>query len=151
MIADVNVRMTLGKCCPQCVQPFKQCRALSGVCRRETGCQKGDAYRRVWHKEVVVYCLIVAGTQQGLHLLCQHVAHTYRIDLNHLWEHLAYLACQVVAVLLHLLGHVICGKQRVEPLVCLRVDIRRQVFHHIVYSIRHEVFAQLIEHVFYEC
>ena len=106
MITDTYIGIGRGKLRDECVQPLKECRTLSCIGRRETGCQEGDAHRGIGHEEVVVYRLIAAGTQQWCHLLSQHIAHAQRVHLYQFRKHLSHFAQQVVVVFLHLLGEV---------------------------------------------
>ena len=94
--------------------------------------------------------LIVASAQQWFQLLCQNGAHAYRVHLNQFREHFTYLACQVLTILVHLLHHVFLTHQCVETLVSLRINVGRQMLHHVVNAFGHQVFAQLIEDILHQ-
>ena len=85
--------------------------------------------------------------QQGHQLLCQHLAHANRVELNEFREHLSELTCQVLMVLLHLLDHVFLGQQTVEPCIHRGVDIGREVVFQIGHTITHQVIGQSVEDI----
>ena len=88
-----------------------------------------------------------ASTCQRFQLVGQHTAHSHRIHLYQLWEHLAELARQVLPVLLHLSDEVLASQQRVETSIGSRVDIGRQVLRQVVDTVGQQVFVQLVKYV----
>ena len=87
------------------------------------------------------------GTCQRLQLVSQHVAHSQRVHLDQLWEHLAELARQVLSVLLHLAGEMFPCQQRVEPCIDSGVDIGGQVLCQVVNAIGQQVFVQSVKDI----
>ena len=84
---------------------------------------------------------------EWLQLLCQHIAHAHRVNLYQLGQHLAHLTLHVSIVLLHLTGEMLYGQQGIETGIGRCIDIGRQMGHHIVGTIQHQVFWQLVEHI----
>ena len=96
---------------------------------------------------MVVNGLIAACTEQGLQLLGQHGAHAYGVELDQVREHLAKLALQVLAVLLHLHLHVLSSEQGIKGCIGSGLDIGWEMLRQVVDTLGHQVFIQLVENV----
>ena len=76
-----------------------------------------------------------------------NVTHAYRVELNEFGKHAAELTLQVVVVLLHLLQEVFSSQQSIEMRIRCCVDIGWEMGHHVVDSLRHQLFVNLVEQV----
>ena len=147
VIAYAHIRVALGKLLNLLVHHSEHGRALSRVGRRIAWGDESDADSRVGNKEMVVNRLVCASVHQRSHLLSQHIAHTHRVHLDKLWEHLAELARHVGVVLLHLPHEMLACEQCVKARVCRRIDIGGQVRAEVVNAVGHQVVVHAVEDV----